>query len=101
MPVTFGVVVVLDDVAVLVDVSSDELGIGAPVAIRQPAPGGLNAVILTTGGGRFVSIVVGCVVGVFGFVGVVVAPLFVVVGVVAVVDELIGNVVVGVAAGEW
>jgi hypothetical protein len=87
-------VVVVDAVAPLVVVLSEvPLGIGAPVANRQPAPGGLNAVMLTTGGGRFVS-------GVVGRVVVVEAVPFFLVGGVAVVDGVTCIVVVGVAAGE-
>jgi hypothetical protein len=102
-------VVVVDDVASLVEVVPDvPLGVGAPVANRQPAPGGLKAVMLMTGGGRSVSGVVGggvlgvvgCVLGVVGGVlGVVDSVLFVV-GDVAVVVGVTCSVVVGVAAGE-
>jgi len=52
-------------------------------------------VILTTGGGRFVSRVVGCVLGVLGVLEVV---AFVVGGVA--VDGVTCSVVVGVAAGD-
>jgi hypothetical protein len=101
-------VVVVDDVALLVVVVPDVLlGVGAPVANRQPAPGGLKAVMLMSGGGRFVSGVVGCVLGVVGCVlgvvgcvlGVVESVLFVV-GDVVVVVGVTCSVVVGVAAGE-
>jgi hypothetical protein len=108
-------VVVVDDVALLVVVVPDVLlGVGAPVANRQPAPGGLKADMLMSGGGRFVSGVVGCVLGVVGCVlgvvgcvlgvvgcvlGVVESVLFVV-GDVVVVVGVTCSVVVGVAAGE-
>ena len=95
--VTCGAVVVVDDVALLVVVVADvPLGVGAPVANRQPEPGGLKAVMLTIGGGRFVSGVVGGVLGV-----VEVVPFAV--GDVAVVDGVTRSVVLGVlgaAAGE-
>ena len=92
-----GTVVVEDvDVAPLVvDVSDGVLGIGAPVENRQPAPGGLNANMLMTGGGRFFEGGDGCVVGVVD-----VEDLLVVVGSEAVVDGVVRSVVVGAAAGE-
>ena len=74
---------------------SGELGIGAPVENRQPAPGGLNAVMLTMGGGKLFDSFDGGVVGV-----VEVDVRAVVVGSDAVVDVVVRNVVVGVAAGE-
>ena len=61
------VVVVVVDVDVdvfVVDVPEGELGIGAPVENRQPAPGGLNAVMLTMGGGKLFDSFDGGVVGV-------------------------------------
>jgi hypothetical protein len=64
--VTEGSVVEVD--AIDVDVVGDvPPGTGAPVENRQPAPGGLNASMLTNGGGRFVIggdgwVVVGAVV---------------------------------------
>jgi hypothetical protein len=69
-------------------------GLGAPVENRQPAPGALNAVILTIGGGRFVDGPVGWVVGVVGGA----VPTLVVVA----DDELVVVIeVVVTAAGEW
>jgi hypothetical protein len=92
-------VVVVDDGALLVAVVPEEsLGDGAPVANRQPAPGGLKAVMLIFGAGRFVSGFVGCVLGVVGIVLGVVEPVLFVVG--DVTCRVVGGVV-GVAAGEW
>ena len=79
----------------VVDVSDGVVGIGAPVENRQPAPGGLNAAMLMTGGGRFFE---GCDGGVVGVVDV--ADRMVVVGFEAVVDGVVRSVVVVVAAGE-
>jgi hypothetical protein len=93
--------VVVEDVDVVgplvVDVSDGVVGIGALVENRQPAPGGLNAAMLMTGGGRFFEGGEGgegCVVGVVD-----VADRLVVVGFEAVVDGVVRSVVV-VAAGE-
>ena len=79
----------------VVDVSDGVVGIGAPVENRQPAPGGLNTAMLTTGGGRFFE---GCGGGVVGVVDV--EDRLVVVGTEAVVDGVVRSVVVVVAAGE-
>jgi hypothetical protein len=79
----------------VVDVFVGVVGIGAPVENRQPAPGGLNAAMLMTGGGRFFE---GCDGGVVGVVDV--ADRMVVVGFEAVVDGVVRSVVVVVAAGE-
>jgi hypothetical protein len=79
----------------VVDVSDGVEGIDAPVENRQPAPGGLNTAMLTTGGGRFFDGGDGCVVGVVD-----VADRLVVVGTEAVVDGVVRSVVVVVAAGE-
>jgi hypothetical protein len=93
------VVVEVDVVAPLVvDVSDVEVGIGAPVEKRQPAPGGLNAAMLMTGGGRLFAGCDGCVVDVVGVVDV--ADRMVVAGSAAVVDGVVRIVVVGAAAGE-
>jgi hypothetical protein len=80
----------------------DELGLGAPVENRHPAPGGLNAVMLTIGGGRVFDGPT-CVVGVVGVVDVAVATLVVVPDalVVVVVVVVVCEVVVASAAGEW
>ena len=94
-----GGTVVDEDVDVVgplvVDVSDGVEGIDAPVENRQPAPGGLNTAMLTTGGGRFFDGGDGCVVGVVD-----VADRLVVVGTEAVVDGVVRSVVVVVAAGE-
>lgn len=95
--------VVEDDGVIDVDVVDDVLpGTGAPVEKRQPAPGGLNASMLTSGGGRFSSGAEGCVVVVGVGVGVVgvVGPLLVV-GPDAVVVAVECTVVVGSAEVEW
>ena len=86
-------VVVVGFVVVLSEVPP---GIGAPVENRHPAPGGLNAVMLTMGGGRFVEGPMGWVVGV---VDVPVAMLVVVARPAPVV--VVWSVVVASAAGEW
>jgi len=88
------VVVVVVDVDTLVVDELDVLGIGAPVENRQPAPGGLNAVMLTKGGGKTFASFDGGVVGV-----VVVGAPMVVVGSEAAVDEVVWVVVVGAAVG--
>ena len=94
--------VVVEDVDVVdplvVDVSDSEGGIGAPVEKRQPAPGGLNAAMLMTGGGRLFEGCDGCVLDVVGVVDV--AVRLVVVGSAAVVGGDVRSVVVGAAAGE-
>jgi hypothetical protein len=99
-----GTVVVKDvDVVapLVVDVSDGEVGIGAPVEKRHPAPGGLNAAMLTTGGGRFFEGCDGCDGCVVDVVGVVdVEDRSVVVGSEAVVDGVVRSVVVVAAAGE-
>ena len=94
-----GTVVVDVDVDVVaplvVDVSDGDVGIGAPVEKRQPAPGGLKAAMLMTGGGRLFEGCDGCVIDVVD-----VEERLVVVGSAAVVDGVVRNVVVGAAAGE-
>lgn len=90
-----GTAVVEDVGPLVVDVSDGVVGIGAPVENRQPAPGGLNAAILTTGSGRFFEGGDGWVVGVVD-----VEDRLVVVGTEAVVDGVVRSVVVGAAAGE-
>ena len=83
------------DVTLDVDVVDVEEGMGAPVENRQPAPGGLNASMLTNGGGRFLD-------GPDG--GVVVDDAEVpslVVGPDVVVVAVVRTVVVGSAAVEW
>jgi hypothetical protein len=60
--VTGGNVVVDVAVSVVVVDAEGAVGSGAPVENRQPAPGGLNAAILTIGGGRFVDGPMGAVV---------------------------------------
>jgi hypothetical protein len=79
----------------------DELGLGAPVENRHPAPGGLNAVMLTIGGGRVFD-GPACVVGVVRVVDVAGATLVVVPDalVVVVVVVVVCEVVVASAAGE-
>jgi hypothetical protein len=68
---------------------------GDPVENRQPAPGGLNAAMLTNGGGRLFEFRDSGVVGV-----VEVEDLVVVAGSVAVDDVVTRGAVVGAAAGE-
>jgi hypothetical protein len=44
---------VVVEVAIVVELLGELIGIGAPVENRHPAPGGLNAAILIIGGGSF------------------------------------------------
>jgi hypothetical protein len=95
-----GTVVVVDEVGTVVVVESlvGMFGIEAPVENRHPDPGGLKAVKLTIGGGRFLDGPGGCVVGVDVVeerTEVVVFDEFV-----DVVDVVTCNVVVGSAAME-
>jgi hypothetical protein len=89
-----GTVVVVELVDDELVVELVEIGLGAPVENRHPAPGGLNAVILTTGGGSCIGGPDGCVVGVVDVEGrLVVEP--------DAIDVVEREVVVDVAAGEW
>jgi hypothetical protein len=89
-----GTVVDVVVVSVGVELSVVLLGSGAPVEKRQPAPGGLNAVMLTMGGGKFLGGGEGGVVVDDGDVS------LLVVGPVADVDVVVCCVVVGSAEGE-
>jgi hypothetical protein len=84
---------------VVVDVDA-VFGSGAPVESRHPVPGGVNADMLTMGGGRFFDGPDGCVVVVGATGPVVVGPLAVV-DVVARCVVVVGSAAVDRCSFNW